>query len=331
MGPKDLAQVLCYLPPITDPNVIVGRDGSDDAAVYKLSDDLAIVQTVDYFTPIVDDPFDFGTIAAANALSDVYAMGGRPIIALNISGFPTGGPLPLSVLGEILRGGARKAAEAGVSIVGGHTIDDREPKYGLCVTGLIHPEKVVKNSGARVGDDIVMTKPLGIGIITTGIKRKLVSPSTVREVVDVMAALNKAASEAMMEVGVNACTDVTGFGLLGHLREVTLSSGVGARLRFDLIPVLQATWDLVKLGSIPGGAGRNYDFISEATIFDPKLTQEQRTVLYDPQTSGGLLIFVPRERTEKLLTALELRGVATRAVIGEIVEDDRARIWVDAH
>ncbi len=319
------------MPPITDPNVIVGRDAADDAAVYKLAPDLAIVQTVDYFTPIVDDPYDFGSIAAANALSDVYAMGGQPLIALNIAGFPSGGPLPISVLGEIMRGGAEKAAEAGVSIVGGHTIDDKEPKYGLSVTGIIHPDKVLKNSGARLGDDIVLTKPLGIGIITTGIKRSLVDEKTVRKVVEVMTTLNKAASEAMVEVGVDACTDVTGFGLLGHLREVTLSSAVGARLRFADIPVLPETWDLVGKGAVPGGAQRNRDFVVDSTIFDPDVTLEQQTALCDPQTSGGLLIFVPRERTEKLLRSLEAKGVGVRAVIGEIVEDDHARIWVASH
>lgn len=329
MGPQDLAQVLCYLPPITDPNVIVGTDSSDDAAVYKLSDDLAIVQTVDFFTPIVDDPYDFGAIAAANALSDVYAMGGRPIFALNIVGFPQGGPLPLSVLGNILKGGAEKAAEAGVSILGGHTIDDKEPKYGLCVSGLVHPSRVLRNSGARPGDQIILTKPLGTGIITTGIKRKLVSEKVVREVVSVMTTLNKEAAEAMLEVGVDACTDVTGFGLLGHLREVTLASGVGAKIRMVDVPVLEATWGLVQQNCVPGGARRNFDFVAEATVFDSRLTHDERMVLCDPQTSGGLLIFVPRAKTSALLAALEHRHVAVRAVIGEIVEDDKARVWVD--
>jgi selenide, water dikinase len=315
---------------VTDPNVIVGRDGADDAAVYKISENVAIVQTVDYFTPIVDDPYDFGAIAAANALSDVYAMGGRPVIALNIAGFPADGPLPLSVLGEIFRGGADKATEAGVSIVGGHTIDDKEPKYGLSVTGLIHPDKVLQNSGAKVGDDIVLTKPLGFGIITTGIKRKLVSPETIREVVALMSTLNRAAAEAMLEVGVDTCTDVTGFGLLGHMREVMLASGVGARLNFSSVPVLAATWELARQGSVPGGAARNLDFIADSVEFDPALTPDQRVVLYDPQTSGGLLIFIPNERTPQLLAALERHGVPTRAVIGRVVEEYQGRISIVA-
>jgi selenide,water dikinase len=310
--------------------VIVGRDGADDAAVYRITDDLAIVQTVDYFTPIVDDPYDFGAIAVANALSDVYAMGAQPVIALNIAGFPTDGPLPLSVLGEIFRGGAAKATEAGVSIVGGHTIDDKEPKYGLSVTGLIHPDRVLRNSGAKTGDDIVLTKPLGIGIITTGIKRKLVSQDTIREVVDTMSMLNKGASDAMLEVGVDTCTDVTGFGLLGHLREVALASGVGARLSFAAIPVFDAAWNLAMQGAVPGGASRNLDFIADSVVFDPELSLAQRTVLYDPQTSGGLMIFVPHEKTNRLLASLEQKGVKTRAVIGRVVEDDQARIWIDA-
>ncbi len=319
--------MLCYLPPVTDPNVIVGRDASDDAAVYRLSDELAVVMTLDYFTPIVDDPRDFGAIAAANALSDVYAMGGRPVAALNLAGFPVGS-LPLSALGEILAGGAEKAAEAGVAIVGGHTYDDREPKYGLSVVGLIHPDKVVKNAGAMPGDRLILTKPLGIGIITSGIKAKQVSEETTRTVVGVMTTLNRAASEAMIEVGVHACTDITGFGLLGHLREVTLAGGIGARVCLSKVPVLPETWALVKKGIVPGGARRNLDFVSEAAVWDPAITEEHKLVLCDPQTSGGLLMAVPPESVDALLQALASKGVVVVAEIGEIVEDAHARIWV---
>ncbi|MCL5960853.1 MAG: selenide, water dikinase SelD, partial [Chloroflexi bacterium] len=245
ISPQDLAQVLRYVPAPTDPNLLVGMNTLDDAAVYRVSDELAIVQTIDFITPVVDDPYNFGAIVAANALSDIYAMGAKPLFALNIVGFPAK-TLPMSILGEILRGSADKAAEAGASIVGGHSIDDNEPKYGLAVTGIVHPDQVVTNAGAKPGDVLVLTKPLGTGIITTGIDRLLVGERTVERVTAVMSELNRRAAEAMVQVAVNGCTDVTGFGLLGHLHEMAKARGVAAEVTLETIPVLPETWELLK-------------------------------------------------------------------------------------
>lgn len=305
-------------------------DTSDDAAVYKLTDDLALVMTVDYFTPIVDDPYQFGSIAAANAFSDVYAMGARPVIALNIAGFPSD-KLPISYLGQILQGGAHKAAEAGVAIVGGHTIDDAEPKYGLCVAGLIHPEKVIRNGGAKPGDKLVLTKPLGSGIITTGIKRGRVENWLIEKVVEVMSTLNRAASEAMVSVGVDACTDVTGFGLLGHLNEMVLSSGVGAVLYADRVPLLPRVRELAAEGVVPGGTRRNLSAVSEAVSWAPDITEDDKLILADAQTSGGLLIAVPEDKTDRLVDELGRRGVMTAAIVGEIISESTALIRVQRH
>jgi len=306
----------------------VGSETSDDAAVYRLDNRQAIVQTVDYITPVVDDPYHCGQIAAANSLSDIYAMGATPLFALNIVGFPVGS-LPLSILEEILRGGADKVIEAGASIIGGHSIDDPEPKYGLVVTGLIDPAKILKNSTAAIGDDLVLTKPLGIGIITTAIKRGKAAQSTIDAVVTLMATLNKDAAEAMVAVGVHACTDVTGFGLLGHLYEMTAGSKVGARVSLSQVPVLPDAWTLIRGGIYPGGTQRNYDSLQGAIVWDPAIQQEAQLVLCDAQTSGGLLIAVPKDRTTDLIQRLQERGTPTSAVIGEIIEDPNGRIWVE--
>lgn len=319
--------MLRYLPKIDDPNILVGTNTADDAAVYRISDDLAIVQTVDYFTPVVDDPYTFGLITAANSLSDIYAMGAKPLFALNIVGFPSK-QLPLEVLAEILKGGATKAAEAGISIIGGHTIDDNEPKYGLVVTAVIEPEKVVTNAGAKPGDVLVLTKPLGIGIITTAIKRGIVSQETVDKAVEVMSTLNKAAAEAMVEVGVNACTDITGFGFLGHLHEMAKGSGVGAKIRLSQVPVLPEAWKLIAQGIAPGGTHRNLEYLLNDIVWDVSINKEAQLVLADAQTSGGLLIAVPPEKADRLLTALEQAQVPAVAVVGEIVKDPACRIQV---
>jgi len=290
---------------------------------------LAIVQTVDYITPIVDDPYSTGAIAAANSLSDIYAMGAKPLIALNIVGFPAQ-KLPLDILQEILRGGAEKAKEAGVLIVGGHTIDDNEPKYGLVVTGVVHPGKVVTNAGGRVGDDLILTKPLGMGIISTAIKRGRAEEETIRKAVEVMSTLNKAAAEVMVQVGVHAATDVTGFGLLGHLYELTRASRVGARLSFRQVPVLPEVWDLARAGLVPGGTKRNLKFLmdSEAVRWAAAFEEVERLVLADAQTSGGLLIAVPKGRSARLLERLEKAQVPA-ARIGELTEDPSGRITVE--
>jgi selenide,water dikinase len=316
----DLAQVLSQLPTFTDPRILVGPETCDDAAVYQLTEDLAVVQSVDFITPVVDDPYTCGAVAAANSLSDIYAMGARPIFALNLVGFPVG-KLPLKVLSLILQGGADKVREAGASIVGGHTIDDPEPKYGLVVTGLVHPKKIVTNARARVGDDLILTKPLGIGIITTGIKREQVGRETVDQTVQVMTTLNRTAAEAMVEVGVNACTDVTGFGLLGHLHEMTSGSGVGARISLKAVPVLPEAWRLVKEGICPGGTKRNRQAVEGQVRWAPEISEEAQLVLCDAQTSGGLLIAVPKDKTARLVERLQAGKTPAAAWVGEIVAD----------
>ena len=305
----------------------MGLDTSDDAAVYRLAPDLAIVQTVDFITPLVDDPYQFGQIAATNALSDVYAMGGRPILALNVVAFPTDA-LPMDVLADILRGGADKAAEADVRIIGGHSIDDREPKYGLAVTGVVHPERVLRNSTARPGDRLVLTKPLGMGIISTAIKRDVADAALIDRAVRLMTTLNRDAAAAATEIGVDAATDVTGFGLLGHLREMTEGSGCGARLSFGRVPIVDGAHGLAAQGIVPGGSKRNLAHVESAVSFDPRLDSTQRLLLADAQTSGGLLLAVPADRLEALLAALRGRNVPVAAEIGEITDDRSGRIEV---
>lgn len=305
----------------------MGTSTSDDAAVYRLSDDLALVMTVDVFTPIVDDPYQYGVISAANALSDIYAMGARPLLALNIVGFPRG-KLPLEVLGAILQGGAAKAEEAGVLIIGGHSIDDPEPKYGLAVTGTIHPKKIITNAGGRSGDVLVLTKPLGIGVITTGIKQGKTSEAAAETAIRVMSILNRGASEAMVEVGVDACTDITGFGLLGHLHEMAVASGVSARISASSIPMLPEAHSLARQGAIAGGTARNFEFLEDKVSYDEAIDEETRLLLADAQTSGGLLIAVPRDRLEALDAALGRRSVPSIAHIGELLEGPPGRITV---
>lgn len=296
--------------------MLVATNTADDAGVYRLAPDLALVQTIDVFTPIVDDPYWFGAIAAANALSDVYAMGGTPRLALNFAGFPRA-KLPLDVLGEILRGGADKCREAGVIVIGGHTIEDPEPKYGLAVTGFVHPDRVVTNATARPGDRLVLTKPLGMGVITTGIKQQRTSQATIDEAIRVMAVLNRGAADAMNEVGVSAATDVTGFGLLGHLHEMTRAARVRARIRLRDIPILEEAWDLARLGAVPGGTNRNRASLEPAVTWQG-VEEEAQVLLCDAQTSGGLLIAVPEARLDLLLRALRAQGTPAQAVVGEI-------------
>ena len=280
------------------------------------------MQTVDFFPPIVDDPFAFGEIAAANSFSDVYAMGARPLLALNIVGFPVG--LPRHILGSILEGGASKAREAGALIVGGHTVDDKEPKYGMAVTGLISPGKQVDNAGAQPGDVLVLTKPIGTGVITTAAKQGVAPPEVLDAAVAVMARLNDAASQAMTTVGVNACVDVTGFGLLGHLRPMAVESGVSARLRLSAVPLLDGARDLVEQGIAPGGTGRNLDSLDGVVEWDTAITPSDRLLLADPQTSGGLLMSVPPEQVDSLLELLDRSGVKTAVEIGEVLEPAEA-------
>jgi selenide,water dikinase len=286
--------------------------------VFRLDDETALIQTVDFFPPIVDDPYAFGQIAVANALSDVYAMGGKPIIALNIVGFPVA--LPKDILGSILVGGAHKAQEAGVLIVGGHTVDDEEPKYGLSVTGIVKPGAEVTNAGAQPGDRLVLTKPIGTGVITTAGKQGVAGSDVIESAVEIMGTLNSAACHAMTSVGVHGCVDVTGFGLLGHLRGMTRASGVSASVDLDAIPFIPGVRELAEQGIAPGGTHRNLESLGPDVTWDDSITDIQKILLADAQTSGGLLISVPDAETESLLTALEDHGVETRAVIGSISE-----------
>lgn len=301
---------------VDHPDLLVGSATGDDAAVYRLDDKTALVVTVDFFTPITDDPYEFGSVAAANSLSDVYAMGGRPLVALNVVGFPAA--LAAEMLGDVLRGGYDKAAEANCLIVGGHTVDDNEPKYGLSVVGLVEPGGQVSNAGARPGDVLVLTKPIGTGIITTGCKAGVAPPGSVETAVETMATLNRAASEAMMEVGVNACTDITGFGLMGHLTGMLRASGVSARINASAVPVLPGVAELLEQGVAPGGTHRNQAGVEDCVDWHESLTDDDKLLLCDAQTSGGLLISVPEARLPQLLAALESRNVATRAVVGSV-------------
>lgn len=320
-------QVLHQIPKLYDPSVIVGYDESDDAAVYKISNDVALVQTVDYFTPIVDDPYTFGVIAATNAISDIYAMGAKPIMGLNIVGFPVD-KLPLDVLAQILQGGADKAKEAGIPIAGGHTIDDNEPKYGMVVSGLVHPDKITTNANAKVGDLLILTKPIGTGIITTAMKEDIAPKNAIDEAIKVMSMLNKSAAECMIEVGVNACTDVTGFGLLGHLHEIVSASSVGAEINLSKVPIISGTWELADDLIIPAGTMRNHDFLKDSIIWEDDITYEYQMILCDAQTSGGLLISVPEEKSQTLLDLLTKAGTLAHSVIGKIIDDDKHNIHV---
>lgn len=315
--PGYLLPLLGRLPPVTDPNVLVGSATADDAAIYRIDDERALVLTTDFFTPVVDDPYEFGAIAAANALSDVYAMGGTPLTALNIVGFPETG-LDVSVLGDILRGGAEKAREAGIDIVGGHTIKTDEPIYGLAVTGMVHPKRVASNAGGRPGDVLVLTKPIGIGIITTAAKQDRDSAGAIRDAVRLMATLNRAAGEAMATVAAHACTDITGFGLLGHLRNVAAASGCAATVRFDAVPVIEAARSYVREGIVPGGTHANWRFLNEWVEYAPEIDKESQLLLCDAQTSGGLLIAVTPEEVEKLCDELCSRGAPCAAVVGKL-------------
>lgn len=301
-----------------DPNLLVGLDTSDDAGVYKLTDEIALVQTVDYFTPIVDDPYMFGQIAAANALSDVYAMGGKPLTVLNIVGFPIK-KLDKQILADILVGAGDKVKEAGAVLVGGHSIDDNEPKFGLAVTGIVHPGRVRANSGAKPGDKLILTKPIGVGIQTTAIKQDLLTEAQLDRVMRTMAALNKDAAEAMEPFGVTACTDITGFGLLGHASEMAKGSGVGLVIYKDNVPVLDGTRELAERGIVPGGTKSNRDWLQDCVRYE-QIGEIDQLILCDAVTSGGLLISLPGEEADALLLAMKGKGVEA-AVIGDIISD----------
>jgi|YelNatPaOPRAMG01_1025707.scaffolds.fasta_scaffold00008_89 selenide,water dikinase len=327
MSPAELGQLLERLPEFRHPNVLLGTHPADDAGVYLLQPDLALVQTVDFFTPIVDDPYAYGQIAAANALSDVYAMGATPVCALNIVGFHRK-HFDLDVLVEILRGGAEKAAEAGVPILGGHTIQDEELKYGLAVTGVVHPDRVVAKAGARPGDHLVLTKPIGTGIATTALKAGRDLGDLLGEVIASMSALNRTASELMLAFDVHAATDITGFGLLGHSYEMASASGVSLRFYFEEVPRFPGVLELAADGYVPGGTANNRLYLQERVIFEEKLSWEEETLLFDAQTSGGLLIACPADRAEELAEELRRRGISLARVIGEVIDQSPPRIFV---
>jgi len=285
--------VLARLPRVANENVLVGFDTSDDAGVYKLTPECALVQTVDFFTPIVDDPYTFGAISAANSLSDVYAMGGRPVSALSIVAYPAKGDL--DDLEQILRGGAEKMREAGCVVLGGHSVADEEIKFGYAITGTVHPERVKTNAGARSGDVLLFTKRIGTGIVATALKRGIAAPEDVEASIASMLVLNRAACEAMLEYDVHGCTDVTGFGLMGHAREMAMASGLTLEIAADSVRFLPGALDYARQGAIPGGLRNNMDFASCAVEITRELPQEVESLLYDPQTSGGLLIALPEE------------------------------------
>jgi len=315
------------VPVATDPRILVDAATRDDAAVFQLTADRAIVATVDFFTPIVDSAYDFGRIAAANAFSDVYAMGATPLFALSIVGWPRD-TLPLDLLGDVIRGAADITREAGAFILGGHSVDDPEPKYGMAAIGEVRPDRIMTNAGAQAGDLLVLTKPLGTGVLATALKRDLLPESELAQAVAVMTTLNAGAARAMLRVGVHAATDVTGFGLLGHLRTLLEASGAAATITSDAVPLLPRALEMTDQGAIPGGTRRNQESQADAVRFATSVPEAVRVLLADAQTSGGLLISVPGDRIEELQTALERERAPSAAVIGRVIRGKAGQIEV---
>jgi selenide,water dikinase len=311
----------------TDENVLVGLERTDDAGVYRISDDLALIQTVDFFTPIVDDPYSFGQIAAANALSDVYAMGGTPRTAMNLVAFPAR-EMDLSVLRQIIQGGIDKLAEASVVLIGGHSIEDKEIKYGLSVTGTVHPARVLTKKNLRAGDRLVLTKPLGTGIVNTAIKAGMATAELTDRVTRLMATLNREAAGIMSDFNISACTDVTGFGLLGHMAEMVCGSGMSVRVFSRQVPLLTEALELASMGLIPAGAYKNREFRESMIDFAKTVERSRQDILVDPQTSGGLLIAVEGYQGDELVAALIDAGIHDAAHIGEIHKGPEEKIWV---
>jgi len=309
------------------PELLVGNETSDDAGVYQLTDSIALIQTVDYFTPIVDDPYMFGQIAAANALSDVYAMGGEPKTVLNIVGYPIK-KLGAEMLGEILRGAADKVKEADALTVGGHSIDDQEPKFGLSVTGIVHPKKFWKNVGAKPGDALILTKPIGVGILTTGIKRNAVTPEQEKLVTETMAMLNKTAAQTLSRFSPHAVTDVTGFGLLGHSSEMARGSKVSFEMNYSQVPILDGALSLAKDGVIPGGSTNNHKWLREDVSYEEGLLPEEQLILCDAVTSGGLLISLSEEEAHNYIKELQAIGLVEAAIIGRVMEKQEKLLYV---
>ena len=320
---------MCDLPKFNDDQLLVGFESSDDAAVYKLNEEQAVIQTLDFFTPIVDDPYDFGAIAATNALSDVYAMGGKPVLAMNIVGFPN--CLDYSILKEIMRGGADKVKEAGALLVGGHSIEDNEPKYGLSVMGIVEPGKVWRNTGAMPGDLLVLTKPLGMGIMTTALKEGMLSDASRRHITDIMTTLNKFPVEVILSqhITVNACTDVTGFGLIGHALEMASGSQVSFVVSSSNVPILEEAISLAEMGIIPGGAYKNRKHAGSHVETKAVVDDAIMDVLYDPQTSGGLLLSIPEADAYRLIQSLKASYPLQCSIIGRVIERDSAALYIE--
>jgi selenide,water dikinase len=321
MGPETLAQVLRPMkglfPADKYPHLLVGLEISDDAAVYKISDEVAVIHTLDFFTPVVDDPYDYGAIAAANAMSDVYAMGGEVTMALNICGFPP--DLPVEMVSEILRGGADKVAEAGGALAGGHTIEDKEPKYGLSVMGLVHPDRILTKVGAHPGDALVLTKPLGVGIITTALKGDAAEPDHVAKAVESMKRLNRNAARLIQKVGVHACTDVTGFSLLGHACEMAEKSNVRLCFHLNKLPFLDGAHEYAGNRIFPGGSCRNRDCYKPSVNFAPDIPEETQMLLFTPETSGGLLVALPHEKLKEMTGLFSEQGEPIW-LVGDVTE-----------
>jgi len=326
--PKQLEEILKYLPLPKDPNILVDIDTHDDAGVYRVNDDLALVFTTDFFPPVCSDPYEFGQIAAANSISDVYAMGGDPVLALNIMMFPAA-KLPMKVYAEILKGGFDKATEAGVRIIGGHTIDDSPPKYGLAVIGYVHPEKIITNSGARPGDAIILTKPIGTGVIMAGQRLGISSENDIVEAKRLMKLLNKSGAEIMKKYNVKGGTDVTGFGLAGHSLKMARASDVSVVLNMAKVPLIGNVYNLIDDGCIPGASFRNLEYVEDFLHVTDGLDYNLKMVAFDAQTSGGLLMCVPSYKVESILSDLKLAGLSSSSVIGQVIEKKDKHLFLE--
>jgi selenide,water dikinase len=328
ISPKQLEEILKYLPLPSDPNILVDIDTQDDAGVYKVNDDLALVFTTDFFPPVCSDPFEFGEIAAANSISDVYAMGGDPVLALNIMMFPAS-KLPMEAYAEILKGGFSKATEAGVRIIGGHTIDDTPPKYGLAVIGYVHPAKIITNAGAAAGDKLILTKPIGTGIIMAAQRQGMASDKDVELAKSFMKQLNKSGADVMKKFGIRGATDITGFGLAGHALKMAKASKVSMRLDMKKIPLIGESYSLLDEGCIPGASFRNLDYAEKDMSFSADLDYNLKMAAFDAQTSGGLLICAPSDKASEILAELKNAGLAESEIIGVVTEQMDKHLYLN--
>ena len=327
ISPKQLEEILKYLPLSADPNILVDIDTHDDAGVYRVNDELALVFTTDFFPPVCSDPFEFGQIAAANSISDVYAMGGDPVLALNIMMFPAA-KLPMEAYADILRGGFDKASEAGVRIIGGHTIDDTPPKYGLAVVGYVNPARIITNGGARVGDNLILTKPLGTGVIMAGQRLGMTDETDVSEALRLMKLLNNTGAAVMKKYNVRGATDITGYGLGGHALKMARSSNVTLNLNMKEVPLIGSVYKLVDEGCIPGASFRNLEYAEKDIEFSHRLDYNLKMIAFDAQTSGGLFLCASPEDTDKILADLKEAGLSSAAVIGNVREPGGKLVFI---